>query len=98
MAKQIRMNRDYMIGGDCLKVKLTILESKCRGNLHKKGDVFIVEDTCPPVCHELWQNIYPSVYVLMNNGDLDYGATRAKRFQSRCPDNGRVLIEGEVLK
>lgn len=81
-----------------MKVKLTILESKCRSNYHKAGDEFIVEDICPPICHELWQCIYPSVYVLLNNGDLDYGRMRAKKFRIRCPDGGRVLIQGEVIE
>lgn len=80
-----------------MKVKLTILESKCRGDYNKNGDVYIIEDTCPPICHELWNSIYPSIYTLLNNGDLDYGNTRAKKFQMRCPDNGRVLIQGEAL-
>lgn len=81
-----------------MKVKLTILESKCRGNYHKAGDEFVVEDICPPICHELWQCIYPSVYALLNNGDLDYGKARAKKFQMRCPDGGRVSIQGEVIE
>ncbi|WP_252187705.1 TIGR04076 family protein [Anaeromonas frigoriresistens] len=81
-----------------MKVKLTILESKCRGNYHRTGDTFIVEDICPPICHELWQSIYPSVYTLLNKGDLDYEATREKKFRMRCPDNGRVLIHGEVVQ
>lgn len=80
-----------------MKVKLTILESKCRSGYHKAGDTYLVEDLCPPICHELWQCIYPSVYTLQNNGDLDYGAQRAKRFEMRCPDGGRVLIAGEVI-
>jgi len=81
-----------------VKVKLTILESKCRGNYHKVGEVFTVEDICPPICHELWQNIYPSVYTLLNNGDLDYGNVREKKFEMRCPDHGRVLLRGEVAE
>lgn len=81
-----------------MKVKLTILESKCRSNYHKAGDEFVVEDICPPICHELWQCIYPSVYALLNNGDLDYGNTRAKKFHMRCPDGGRVMIQGEVIE
>lgn len=81
-----------------MKVKLTVLESKCRGNYHKTGDSYIVEDICPPICHELWQGIYPSIYVLLNNGDLDYRKIRAKEFQHRCPDNGRVLIKGEIIE
>lgn len=79
------------------KVKLTILESKCRGGYHNKGESFIVGDLCPPICHELWHNIYPNVLVLLNNGDLDYGDFRDKIFEVRCPDNGRVLIRGEVI-
>lgn len=81
-----------------MKVKLTILESKCRGGYHKVGDTYIVEDLCPPVCHELWQCIYHNVYALLNGGDLDYGNSREKKFQSRCPDQGRVLIEGKVIE
>lgn len=80
------------------KVKLTILESRCRGGYHKKGDTFIVEDLCPPICHELWNNIYPSLYVLLNGGELDYGNERVKEFQYSCPDGGRVVIKGEVIK
>lgn len=35
------------------KVKLTITCAKCRCGYHKAGDIFIVEDICPPLCHEL---------------------------------------------
>jgi uncharacterized repeat protein (TIGR04076 family) len=80
-----------------MKVKLTIEESSCRCGYHKKGDEFIVEDICPPICHELWQCIYPSVYTLLNGGELDYGSVRAKKFTAKCPDNGRVVITGEVV-
>jgi len=81
-----------------MKVKITVLESKCRSGYHKEGDVFIVEDICPPLCHELWQCIYPSVYTLLNNGELDYGNFKEKKFTFRCPDNGRVLIMGEIIE
>lgn len=81
-----------------MRVQLKILESKCRGGYHKQGDVFIVEDLCPPICHELWQCIYPYVYTLQNNGTLDYGTAKARMFQFRCPDQGRVLVQGEVLE
>lgn len=80
------------------KVLLTIVESSCRGGYHKKDETYIVEDICPPICHELWNNIYPSIYVLLNGGNLDYGTGKAKKFEMRCPDNGRVLIRGEVLE
>ena len=56
-----------------MKVKLTITESRCRSGHFKAGDDFIVEDLCPPLCHELWHSIYPYVCVLQNGGDLDYG-------------------------
>lgn len=72
-----------------MKVKLTVLESKCRGNYHQAGDSYLVEDICPPICHELWQSIYPSIYFLLNNGSLDYGDTKAKIFQMRC----RIKVE-----
>lgn len=77
------------------KVRLTITESKCRGGYCKKGDTFLVEDLCPPLCHELWNCIYPSVYALQNGAILDYGNIKAKQFDMKCPDNGRVIIHGE---
>ena len=78
------------------KVKLTITESRCRGGYHKAGDTFIVEDLCPPICHELWNTIYPSVYALQNGAELDYGSIRAKAFDAKCPDGGKVSVHGEV--
>ena len=78
------------------KVKLTITESKCRCGYFKKGQEFIVEDLCPPLCHELWNYIYPSVYALQNGASLDYGDSRAKAFDAKCPDEGRVCIHGEI--
>lgn len=79
------------------KVKLTITESACRCGYHKKGDVFIVGDICPPLCHELWNIIYPSVYALLNGASLDYGNNREKCFDAKCPDGERVCIHGEVI-
>lgn len=80
-----------------VKVKLTITESKCRGGYCKKGDEFVVEDLCPPLCHELWNTIYPFVYALQNGADLDYGNARAKEFIAKCPDGGKVSVHGEVI-
>ena len=79
------------------KVKLTVTESRCRSGYCKAGDEFIVEDLCPPLCHELWNNIYPFVYALRNGADLDCGDARAKHFDACCPDGGRVRIHGEVI-
>ncbi len=80
------------------KVKLTVVESRCRDGYCRAGDVFVVEDLCPPICHELWNLIYPMVYVLKNGGTLDCGDTRGKTFDVRCLDEGRVVIHGEVLE
>jgi len=80
------------------KVKLTIVESNCRSGYHRENNSYIVEDICPPICHELWNSIYPNVYVLLNRGTLDYGNIREKKFEMKCPDNGRVLIRGEVVE
>ena len=80
------------------RVRLTITESRCRGGYHKAGETFVVEDLCPPLCHELWSAIYPSVYVLLHGGDLDHGETRARAFEARCPDGGRVRLRGEVME
>ena len=80
------------------KVRLTILGSRCTGDYFEKGQEFIVEDLCPPLCHELWNSIYPLVYALQNGALLDYGQTRAKMFDAGCPDGGRVRIHGEVVE
>jgi uncharacterized repeat protein (TIGR04076 family) len=80
------------------KVKLIVTESKCRGGYCKKGDEYIVEDLCPPLCHELWNCIYPYVYALQNGADLDYGTGRSKQFDAKCPDGGRVCIHGEYIE
>lgn len=77
------------------KVILTVVQSCCRGGYCKAGDRFVVEDLCPPLCHELWQGMYPMVYALLNGGDLDYGPSRSPQFDYRCPDGGRVLVHGE---
>lgn len=80
------------------KIKLVITESACRGGYCQTGDVFFVEDLCPPLCHELWSVIYPMVYALRNGAKLDYGDTRASMFDARCPDGGRVRIHGEAVE
>ena len=80
------------------KIRLTISESSCRCGYFTKGQEFIVEDLCPPLCHELWNSIYPSVYTLLNGGSLDHGEVRAKMFDAQCPDEGRVIIHGEVME
>ena len=81
-----------------MKVRLTITESRCRCGYFRKGQEFIVEDLCPPLCHELWNCIYPSVYALLNSATLDHGDEKAKQFDAKCPDEERVRIHGEVIE
>ena len=80
------------------KVKVTILESRCRGGYCKAGDEYIIEDLCPPLCHELWNCIYPFVYTLQNGGNLDYKNGKANKFDFKCPDEERVIIHGERIE
>jgi uncharacterized repeat protein (TIGR04076 family) len=80
------------------KVKLTILASHCRASIHQTGQEFVVGDICPPICHELWQCIYPAVYALSNGALLDIGSERGYWFEMRCPDNGKVLMKGERIE
>lgn len=80
------------------KVKLTITESHCRSGCCKKGDTYLIEDLCPPLCHELWNQIYPSVYALQNGAILNYGECKAKQFDTKCPDGGKVVIHGEYIE
>ena len=79
------------------KVRLVITQSNCRCGHFYSGQEFIVEDLCPPLCHELWNGIYPSVYALLSGGSLDAGDGKAKAFDAVCPDGGRVRIHGEVI-
>ncbi len=78
-------------------VQLTVTDSRCRCGYCKTGDTFVVGDLCPPLCHELWNAIYPMVYALQNGAELDYGNGRARCFDAQCPDGGRVRIHGEAL-
>ena len=80
------------------KVRLTITDSRCRSGYFQKGQVFIVEDLCPPLCHELWNCIYPYVFALQNGAALDCGSTRKKEFDAKCPDESRVCIHGELTE
>ena len=80
------------------KVKLTVTESCCRDGSCKAGDVFWVEGLCPPLCHELWNSIYPQVFALLNGAELDHGETRAACFDGACPDGGRVKVRGERVE
>ena len=80
------------------KVRLTITESRCRSGYFKAGDAFIVGDLCPPLCHELWNHIYPYVFALLNGAELDHGDARAMMFDAQCPDGGRVCIHGEAIE
>ena len=79
-------------------VKLTVLESNCRSGYCKAGDTFLVGDLCPPLCHELWNRAYPYVFALQNGAGLNQGDARAKSFTVCCPDEGRVILRGEVTE
>ncbi len=56
------------------KVKLTIIQSKCRSGFHRQGQEFIIDEDrtiCPPICMELWSYAYPYVYALLNGATMD---------------------------
>ena len=78
------------------RVKLTVTESRCRSGYFRAGDSFLVEDLCPPLCHELWNTVYPYVFALQNGASLDCGDKRAHSFDAACPDGGRVKLHGEL--
>lgn len=80
------------------KVKITVTDGNCRCGYCNTGDEFIVCDLCPPICHELWNAIYPMVYALLNGATLDYGDRRAKCFDAKCPDGGRITVHAEVIE
>lgn len=70
-------------------VRLTVTKSACRSGYCKQGDSFVVKDLCPPLCHEFWNSIYPSVYALLNGASLDYGAQGQRSFMQ----NARIAAE-----
>ncbi len=78
-------------------VLLTVTSSRCRCGYHREGDTFVVEDLCPPLCHELWNAAYPYVFALQNGASLDCGEEKAYSFQVKCPDEGRVCLRGELM-
>ena len=80
------------------KVRITVTHSLCRGGLHHPGESFVVEDLCPPLCHELWNMIYPYVFALQNGAGLDCGEDRSLSFDAACPDGGRVRVHGELVQ
>lgn len=80
-----------------MKIRLTIVESRCRSGHHKAGDSFIVEDLCPPICHELWNAVYPYAFALLNGASLDQGEAKARSCTVKCPDEARVVMRAEVV-
>lgn len=79
------------------KVLVTVENSECRSGIHKTGERFIVDEVCPPMCHELWNNIYPMLYALGNGAKLESGSDREESFTAVCPDGGRVKVRAELL-
>ena len=75
-----------------MKVRLKITESNCRSGYFKAGEEFIVEDLCPPLCHELWNVIYPYVFALQNGAALDYGCNQDFQFDAKCPDGAECVF------
>lgn len=80
------------------KVKITVTGSHCRAGYLKKGDTYIIEDLCPPICHQLWSYLYPSVFALLNGATMEHAGVRSTEFDVRCPDEGRVEIHGELIE
>jgi uncharacterized repeat protein (TIGR04076 family) len=81
-----------------MKIRITVLESRCRDRLCKAGDTYLVDQLCPPVCHELWGVIYPQIFALQNGAKLDHGDERVTFFEASCPDGGRVRIRAEAIE
>ena len=42
--------------------------------------------------------LFRSVFALQNGASLDYGNEKAKQFDAKCPDGGRVSVHGEVVE
>ena len=80
------------------KVLLTITKSECRSGYFRAGQQFVVGDLCPPLCHELWNAVYPYVFALQNGALLDHGDEKLPCFEAKCPDGGRVEVRGELLR
>lgn len=78
------------------RIKITVVESKCRSGYHKKVIV-------------LSQKIYAHLFVmncgivlirrsmLYRTGNFNYGNGKASAFDVKCPDGGRVTIHGILI-
>lgn len=64
------------------------------GAVIKKGQEFVSEDLCPPLCRELWNGICPLVYALLNRAVIRYRNVHTKTPESEYPDEGRESIHG----
>ena len=83
------------------KVKLTIVESRCRSGFHTQGQEFVITEDktiCPPVCMELWHYAYPDIWALLNGAELDQGKEKSKCSVISCPDECRVKMQVEVIE
>jgi len=82
-----------------MKVKLTVLCSKCRSGIMSSGKTYIIDEICPPVCAELWHQIYPYYFALANGAFLDYDGTKKSRESDViCPDEGRVKVHLQAIE
>ncbi len=82
------------------RIKLTIVESRCRSGLHTAGQEYIITEDrtiCPPVCMELWHHAYPDIWALLNGAELDRGEEKCRCSEISCPDECRVRIKVEVI-
>ncbi len=80
------------------KVKITILESRCRLGTCKKGDEYVFWDVCPPVCAKLWGLMWPEVLKLHNGGEVETERGPAKWFEADCPDGSFVRARAETVE
>ena len=79
------------------RMKLTVIRSECRGGLHSEGEEYVIGEVCPPICHELWNNIYPMLYAAGCGADIESGEGYSSAFTASCPDGGRVTVKCERI-
>ena len=69
------------------RVKLTVIRSECRSGLHGEGEEYVIGEVCPPICHELWNNIYPMLYAAgcgEHSGAVSHDAVYLENAEARC--------------
>lgn len=75
------------------KVKLTITKNNCTCGYYEDNQEFIIGDLCPPICSDVWYEMYPVILALQKDG-IYKGKTE---FDFDCKTEGKVGIHVGII-